>query len=453
MKRIWIPLILLFSVSTLMLLYQWDRAEAGSEKVSKLQDLEISMTVKENQLHFAYTYEQVKAGIYTLEIPEKATEIVCSQKESPCRITNQKNPEMILEMEGEVFVDYTMPMPENEVINDWMIKLKKDDRVMHSTFSLTIQDFDEVKDPWLVPSKKQSDIQMENLHYYKFPSINEPLPMARKGEASLWHVGNSIVTYEAGTELAASVKQEIQNFLEGMGPVLIQLDQSVTKVSSNHMKVEGRDIEELQAEYVVDHLRKVTAEANPWELKVVKNIFTRNNSLMASEVAASLTKDELMMWKERLLQAENIKDLGVYLDEALSTVFGAETSFFRNYEAPTEDNLYFVESRHVFNHGQLVSDRIVHYHGSPYLALPDLSRVLNYKLTEIEKSKVYLLEVPGKEYRFYVDQPTFIVNNESFGMGQKVLVMVEDSPFINWHDLQELVDINLTTGSDFEQKK
>lgn len=446
MKRLWIPLTLLLSVSTLMLLYQWDRAEAGSGKVSKSQHLDVSMTVKENELQFGYTYEHLKPGIYTLEIPEKATGIVCSQKESPCRITNQETPEMILEKEGKVLVEYTMRMPENEVINDWLLMVKKEDRLVQPPFSLTIQDYDEMKDPWLVPTAKKSDIQMENLRYYKFSSMDETLPLTRKGEASLWKKGNSIVTYEAGTELSDAVKQELQSFLKGTGPVLIQLDQSDTKISDNLMRVEGRDVKELQAEYIVEHLRKATTEEDPWELKIVKDVFTKKKTTMANEIAAFLSEEELMLWKKSLLQAENIKDLGLHLDEALSSVFGAETSYFQNYEAPAKDNLYFVEDRYVFYHDQLVTERIVHYHGAPYLSLLDISRVLDYDLTEIEKNAVYRLEVPGKEYRFYIDQPTFIVNKESFGMGEELLIMVEDSPYIKRQDLQGLLDINLTTS-------
>ncbi|GEN55287.1 hypothetical protein [Halobacillus faecis] len=445
MKRLWFPLTLLLSVSTLMLLYQWDRAEAGSEQVAKSPNLEVSMTVKEDTLQFHYTYDQLKAGIYKLDPPEKATGIVCSHQESSCRITHQKTTEMIIEKEGKVLVNYTMPMPENEVINDWMLELKKEDHVVQSAFSLTIKDLGEMKDPWLVPSAKESDIPMENLRYYKFSSMNEPLPLTRKGEASLWKKGNSIVTYEAGTELSAEVKQELQTFLERTGPILIQLDQSDTKVLDNYMKVEGRNVKELQAEYVVEHLRQVTTEENPWELKVVKDIYTGNSSSMANEVVTSLTKEELMTWKKRMLQVERIEDLGLFLDESLSDVYGAETTYFQNYEAPAMDHLYYVEKKRVLYHDQMVTDRIVHYHGSSYLSLPEISGVMDYVLTEIEQGAVYRLEVPGKEYRFYVDQPTFIVNKERFGMGEELLIMVGDSPYIKWQDLQGLFDIKLTT--------
>ncbi|MGR9050279.1 hypothetical protein ACQ4XT_16745 [Halobacillus faecis] len=445
MKRIWIPLTLLLSVSTLMLLYQWDRAEAGSEKVSNYLNLDVTMTVSENKLQFAYTYEHLKPGIYTLEVPEKAAGIGCSQKESPCRITNQATPDMIIETEGEVLVDYTMPMPENEVIHDWLLVLKKENRVMQSPFSLTIHDLDEMKDPWLVPSAKKSDIPMENLRYYKFPSMDESLPLIRKGEASLWKKGNSIVTYEAGTELSVEVKQELQSFIESTGPVLIQLDQSETKVSDNLIKIEGRNVKKMQAEYVVAHLRNVTGEKKPWELKTLLDVFTEKQTVMANEIAASLSNEELTLWKKHLLGAENVEDLGLFLDRALSTVYGAETSYFQDFDAPTKDNLYFVEDKRVFYNEQLVTNHFVHYHGAPYVSLIDISTVLDYELTEIEKSAVYRLEVIGNEYRFYVDQPTFIVNKESFGMGEELLIMVENSPYIKWQDFQELFDISLTT--------
>ncbi|WLR47058.1 hypothetical protein LC065_16210 [Halobacillus litoralis] len=447
MKVLWIPLTLLLSVSTLMLLYQWDQAEADSEEVSHYLNLDVSMTVSENKLQFTYTYEHLKPGIYTLEMPEKAAVIGCSQKESPCRITNQANPNMILEKEGEVLVDYTMPMPENEVVHDWMLVLKKEDRVMQPPFSLTIQDLDETKDPWLVPSAKKSDIPLENLRYYKFTSMDESLPLTRKGEASLWNRGNSIVTYEAGKELSAEVKQELQTFLESTGPILIQLDQSDTKVLDNLMKVEGRNVKRMQAEYVVAHLRNVTREKKPWELKTLIDVFTEKKTTMAREIAASLSNEELMLWKKRLLEAENVEDLGLFLDEALSTVYGAETSYFQDFVAPTKDNLYFVEDKRVFYNEQLVTDHFVHYHGAPYVSLVDISRALDYELTEIEKRAVYRLEVIGNEYRFYVDQPTFIVNKENFGMGEELLIMVEDSPYIKWQDFQELFDTTPTTNA------
>lgn len=445
MNRIWIPLAVLLSVSTLMLLYQWDQAEAGSEKVGKSSKLDVSMTVKENELQFGYTYENVKAGIYTLEPPEKATGMECSQKESPCRITKEETPEMVLEKGGKVLVNYTMPMPENEVITDWMLVLKKEDRLVQSSFSLTIQDYDEVEDPWVVPTVKKSDIQMDNLRYHKFTSMDRLLPLTRKGDAYLWKKGNSLITYETETKLTAEVKQEIQNFLEWTGPVLIQLDQSETKVTHNFMKVKGRDVKELQAAYVMEHLRKITTEEAPWELMIVRDVFAKKKTTMANEISASLTEEELMRWKKRLLQAESIGDIGLFLDEALSYVHGGETSYFQNEEAPTEDHLYFIEEQRVFYQDQLVTDHIVHYHGSPYLSLPEISRVLNYELTEMEKNEVYRLEVPGKEYRFYVDQPTFIVNKESFGMGEELLIMDEGTPYIKWQDLQDLFEINLTS--------
>ncbi|MBN9652733.1 hypothetical protein J0K78_00550 [Halobacillus sp. GSS1] len=445
MKLLWIPFTLLLSVSTLMLLYHWDRAEAGSQDGNIHSNLGVSMTVKENKLQFGYTYEHLKAGIYTLETPEKATAMVCSQQGGTCRITNQETPEMILEKEGEVLVGYTIPMPENEVINDWMLVLKKEGRVMQLPFSLTIQDFDAMKNPWLVPAEKKSDIQMENLRYYKFSSLDESLPLTRKDGISSWEEEDSLVTYKTGTELSDEVKQELRNFLALTDSVLIQLDQPSTKVSEKLMEVEGRDVMGMRVEYVLEHLRKVTAEENPWEIKILKDVFTKKKTKMAKEIDASLSDEELEEWEIRLLQAENIDDLGVFLDEELSGVFGTDISYFQNYKAPTKDKLHYAEAQRVFKDDQLVTDHFIHYHGSAYLSLTDISRRMGFELTEIEQRSVYRVEVPGKEYVFYVDQPTFVVNKESFGMGEDLLIMVEDTPYIKGQDLQELFDMNLTT--------
>ena len=409
MKRIWVPVFLLISVSTLLLLYQWTSSQvSGGEGSNHDRTLDISMMVKEETLTFDFTYENLDPGIYHISLPVNGEHLSClNEDEQVCRILHKEENQMNVEQRARITLQYEIPLPDKGILDSWKLSLKKKDGDgIQTPFSLSVKDYQPDDEKWAAPIDKVSDYQLENVHYQQFAQTtgHPPLLLHQKG---IWEVEGSIVSFDKETPVGENVKKDLKDLLSETGPMIVQLDQAVTSIAERYMTIKGRDINALEAEYLAYHIGKIAKTEDPWEANVVKDIFGEGNGPMASEILAALSGEELHKWKKMILQKEANVQAGRFLDLSLASIYGMPTDFFEGGQSGEERLLYFKYPGQASFEGEPIQSPVLSKRRSLYFPLEEVASLAGYELIEIERNQIYRLEMPSKTYRFYADHQNF----------------------------------------------
>lgn len=450
MKTLWGPLSLLVSLSTLLLFYQWSDAQGNVDKNTKPPlRLDIGMEIKENQVHIDFTYDSLPPGIYTLQMPEKASDLQCTfNGNGVCKIINKAPPQMNLEREETVTFKYNIPLSSTDVLMDWMLGLEGNGEKVDPSYTLILEDYNNLESTWVAPASKNHDIVMDNLRYLEFEQSTGPMPLLQTTKEKVWQHGNSVVTFAEEKSLSASTRNDLKNFLSATEPVILKLDRPEVLIMEGYMATTGHDIKALEAEYISSHLNAIANVENSWEAEVIKNVFRQKGTSMAKEILISLSDRQLSDWKQLLLAEEEVTDISKFLDKTLAKVYGLETTFFKEHNLGEGAQLYFHHQKKVIVEGTELTEQVIDYQGSTYFPLSELTASAEYDFTEIEPGKIYRVELPETTYRLFVDEPTFIMNEENFGIGNDLLKIMDEKPYIKADFVKELLHLSIISDEN-----
>ncbi|SFJ92656.1 hypothetical protein SAMN04487936_105240 [Halobacillus dabanensis] len=448
MKRLWIPLSLLVSLSTLLLFYQWSDAKGNAVDNSEPPlRLDIGMAIKEDQVHIGFTYDSLRPGKYSMQLPDEARDLQCTfNGNGTCRIINKA--QMNLERIETVTIKYAIPLASTNVLMDWMLELEGNGEKVDPPYTLTLEDYNNIESTWVAPASKSSDIVMDNLRYLEFEQSNGPMPLLQPMEEKVWHYGNSVVTVAEGESLSASTRSELKNFLSLTGPAIVELDRPEVRIENAYLTTKGHDIKALEAEYISSHIKSIADVETSWEAEVMKDVFHQKGTSVAKEILTSLSDEQLSDWKRLLLAEEEVTDISKFLDETLSEVYGLETTFFKEQNRGESLLLYFHHQKKAIIEGTELTEKVLHYQGSTYFPLNELAVSARYDITEIEPGKIYRVKLPDTTYRFFVDETTFIMNEESFGIGNNLLKIMDGIPYIKADYVEELFHLRIISDEN-----
>ena len=445
MKALWVPLSLLVSLSTLLLFYQWSDAQANADNNSKPPlRLDIGMEVKDERVHIDFTYDSLRPGIYSIIMPDEASDLQCSSEgDDACEIIEKAQPRLNLETNETVTFQYKLPFSRADVLMEWMLVLERDGEEVDPPFTLTMKDYNKLESTWEAPASKSSDIVMDNLRYLEFEQNTGAMPLIQPSEEKVWHLGDSVVTFEDEKSLSASAKDDLERLLTVAGPAIVELDRPEVVLKDGYMTTKGHDIKALESEYISSHIKAIANVENSWEADVIKNVFHQRETPVAQEILTSLSEPQLTRWKQLLLAGEDVTDIHKFLDQTLAEVYGLETTFFRKHDREGNRPLYFSHPKETIVEGTEITDEVIDYQGSTYFPLSELTTNAGYELTEIEPREIYRVKMPETMYRFFVDESTFIMNEESFGIGEDLLKIINGKPYIKADFVEELLDLRI----------
>jgi hypothetical protein len=146
------------------------------------------------------------------------------------------------------------------------------------------------------------------------------------------------------------------------------------------------------------------------------------------------------------LAREGGSDIHEFLNKTLSEVYGLETTFFKDQDRDSLAPLYFYHHKKTIVEGTELTEKVIDYRGSTYFPLSELTASAGYELTEVDPRKIYRVLMPETVYRFFVDESTFIMNEENFGIGDDLLKIINGKSYIKAVFVEELLNLHIFSG-------
>ncbi|WP_226578429.1 stalk domain-containing protein [Halobacillus litoralis] len=453
MKPVIKSISLLMCLSLLLVIYWWNTAQAsGSDRVSLSADA--SVNIHEGIVEVDFTYHGLAPGIYDVTFPTGTSEVSCSfDTATTCWMTEDQ---LNYEGGGSVHISYHLPVPEQTLVDSWRITLVKDGKEILIPYTLTIQNF--TKEEWKAPIQKQSDIQLENVHYQTYKKTVDAAPLLSASGKEMWQDKKSVITYKKDQPLSESVKQDLQQFLSAAGPSVVELDSKKVRIEDGYMTTMDRNVDALESKWITTHLENASSVNQPWHTSVIQEVFyprssSNASSYMADEIRDALTAEQLEAWKVKLLKSTNIKSLSQFLDQTLTDVYGLGTTFFQSRTKPERTPLIFIYDQPLHLDGVLVEGQVLSYRHKDYYPIKNLVQAAGFTFTALEHGQRYRVETNRNTYRFYVDQSTFIVNEESFGIGTNPVILFDDQVYLKEQYVDDLLGLTRVDGVSFSFQK
>ncbi|QAS51118.1 hypothetical protein HLI_02310 [Halobacillus litoralis] len=456
LRSIWMPLCLLLSFSTLLLLYQWSIVDFSNqqEKETSQQEsipLHVTVNVEEAGLEIVLTYDQLEPGIYKLDPPEEAESLSCAYEgETECHIVQSGGYQLNQESAMPVKVDYFLPIDTQGLLKEWKLNVSKDGKAQKVPYDLTIKDYTLQRNTWLAPLKKNSEVTLENVRYFHFgPTTETPPLMLQPKENSQWRQDRSVVTYNKEDPLTDEMKERLAKISSAYGPAILHLDHSNTVLEDQYIASKGRNLDALEKALFTSHVRSISNDDQEWILPVLNEVYYQTAdpepkvSMRAEEIRSTFSGEQLDVLRNKLIDETGNVDIEQFLDEEMSGLYGMPTTYFQRNDQNSTAPLYFTSEEILAFEGEKLEGKILHYHGVRYLPVLSLAEKAEYSYTVLEEADVYRISMPTKSYRFYVDQATFIINEESFGTGKDLLKLMDGEVYMKEEYIEDLLDLEV----------
>lgn len=427
----------------LVLLYPWSGIEKKVEEPEGSG--EVGVHVERSTLHISYTFHNLAPAIYKVELPVKAGELSCSYENGrSCWMDHQQ-----LNYEGgdPVTVHYQQPFEEGFVDQSWLLKLHKDGEYQDIPFILTVKDFSKEALIWTAPVKLESSIAMEHVHYYRFQVAEEPFPLfaADQTQQDVWDVEHNTVIYEKDEPLTYEQKADLRRALEGQIGRIVELDRSHSSIAESLVTRKDREVEKLEGEILTAHLQSLADGLSDFHKQVIQDVYRSDPPLTKAgeQIKSGLSTQELQSWKEVLLSEDQVENVPVFLDDTLSEITQGTTHYFQRAGVNKDVPFFFTVDQALQFQRARLEGRAVRYKQAWYYPLASILKASGFSWSTLENGKGYRIQTDDNHFRFFVDQDSFIVNEEGFGTGEEVVKSLGGVVYMKEEELENLLDIQV----------
>ncbi|TGB05027.1 stalk domain-containing protein [Halobacillus salinus] len=464
MRRVIFASVLFLSISCLLLLYQWeDFEQPAPNKHGSLPSPTINIDIKllENTYVIHYTFEEWLPGTYEVSFPEESRMIRCSHD---C-LKEKDNSTAEWEFTGEEQLSYELPFGNQDKLTEWNLKFRQGERYVKPEYKLSLEDYSQMEHTWVGVTSKKSDIRKDLVRYYQFEKTNRihyPLVLVKDSSKKVWRSGEWVVTYPSSSPISEDTKRYIRALENQYQPALVELNQESAAPSGGYLSV--KSVYQIEHALFLQQIKSLYPDASrEWAIPVLSQLFfdkslteMERSQAMAGDILAVFSEEEVETIKQKLLRNDASATLVTKVDELLSQVYGMHTTFFsQNKESGSYVPLYFLHSKPVISPDQTMDEDAVELGREMYLPLKPLLNLAGYSFTPFPKDKLFLVELPGRSYRFFLNRSTFIMNEQEFGMATDLLRKVDGRIFMKRHYVEELLNINVAEreNSIIVQKK
>ncbi|MBA2174288.1 hypothetical protein H0266_05150 [Halobacillus locisalis] len=453
MKKVLLPVLLFVSVSSLLLLYQWGSYDQPGENVSADQSVEaikVDIKVKRDQFIVEYTFNEWESGTYLVLPPNDQVKVLCSPD---CDIKKRKNGyKWANDSSKPMTLTYQLPYKEGTQAFSWTLEFMRNNEKMNPSYQVSLEDYVNQEYTWIGLTTKNSDIKKDFVRYYQFQPTshpNFPLLLLTNPTKGVWDAGKWMVTYSKENELKDETKRRILELTSEYAPALIELDQSESESGEGVVSIKGRDMSQLERVVFLKQLKGQYPETDQdWVFDTLEKVFfssgdqSTKSGVMALDIQATLSDEQLNVLKEKLLQQSNEGTLIKRADNLLSEVYGKTTSYFslNNGKSPVIPLYYRYDKGLMWSDDSFKGSMIL-VRGEEYLPFEAMVKRANYRLTKFESDKLFRVEVPGRTYRFYLNRSTFILNEQEFGVANDLLRMIDGKLYMKKEYVEDLLDI------------
>ncbi|MYL37850.1 hypothetical protein [Halobacillus litoralis] len=427
------------------LFFQWSMTEQMDQEAAGAG--EIVVHKESGALTVSLTYHNLAPGIYKVSWPEPAGEVSCSyEDERPCWLERDQ-----LNYEGgdPVTVHYQRPFDGGFLPASWLVELYKDGESKDIPLTVTVKDFSGEAFVWTAPVTVESDIAMEHVHYYRFQRTGEPFPLfAAHAAEDVWRTGDNVVIYHKSDPLTYAQKKVLRRALNGLNGTVVELDHNHTGGTVPFMTVKNREVEKLEGEILGAHLQQASSGSSDFYERVLKDLYLSEppGTKASGKLREGLAEPQLQAWKKRMLAAEQVEDIPAFLDGTLSEVNQGETRFFQKRRNDKDAPFFFTFDHDLYFHNTRMEGQVVQYKQTIYFPLVSILEASGYSWAVLDDGKVFRIQTEDNHYRFFLDQETFIVNEESFGTGKEVIISLDKTVYMKQDELKQLLDIQAVKG-------
>ena len=453
MKKVLLPILLFVSVSSLLLLYQWgsyDQSEGNVSADPSVEDIKVDIQIKRDQFIVKYTFNEWESGTYSILPPNDQVKLACSPD---CDIVKNKDGyRWVYDSSNSETLSYQLPFKEETRALSWTLEFMKNNEKVSPTYQVSLEDYINQENTWVGLTTKNSDIRKDFVRYYQFQSTSHsdfPLILLTGSSKGVWDAGRWMVTYSKDIALKDETKQQILELSTEYAPALIELDQPEGGSDGGIVSIKARDMSQLESIVFLKQLKThYPEETQDWVFETLRKVFSSSGNqstksgVMAQNIQATLSSEQLNELKRKLLQQSNESSLITRADNLLSEVYGKSTSFFAlNNDQSSVIPLYYTYEKGLMWSGDSINGPMVLVRGEDYLPFEAVVNGAEYPLTKFESDKLYRVEMPGRTYRFYLNRSTFILNEQEFGVANELLRMINGKLYMKKEYVEDLLDI------------
>lgn len=450
-KEVMVSVILLIIIGCI-LLWQWllyiNNKEIENDVENGKVSQEIEINVKNKYLAVTQKIVGLSRGKkYEIRIPPVAENMTGLPDENKMSANQDGSRSGTFHAESDTLtVRYEIPFAKNEgpvLLSDWLVEMKN---VTVSGTSIEVIDPQKGKGTWVAGLPLTTLQELEHIDHYFFlggtkkpalywhPEVLKKLTVAEEKLA---------IFYEGDRKPETALLKKVEN-LSNFAYVSLVLTNRFAETEAGGIVIYPEGGEEsgdwlwkLANQYFQAKL-EAPSENREWAADVLTSLFTGIKA--EGEKAAGVLRELEGDFSENELQqfiymaTREKKDLTFgHLDICLSEIKGRKTDFFAlNGQSSSKlIPLYFYETRDIYVNGDLKEEiKVVYKEGERFFSAKETFAALSYNVNIVENGKTLLLSKGTRNYRFYVDENIFILNEEHFGLLEQPLRMIDGELFI-----------------------
>ncbi|XJZ28385.1 stalk domain-containing protein [Bacillota bacterium Lsc_1132] len=448
-----------------VLFWQW-RTYTGKTVAEKqpeiMADQQIIVKTQPDSLQITQIFKNLpNSTFYKVITPAAIPQWNCVNKNGkPCK-TIGDNPTTFKPENGELRIQYVLPYGNNQgslLLKNWTMALEK---VNIASTKIEIVDSAYRSGTWVTAFPLKGHKELIYIDYSVFEG--------KGSDTSLYWQKEPL--YLAGANRQIQFYSENPN--EKLSPILPKPSvENITPMSiiktnrTSPQLIDGLLITEssLTAEEIqkiwlknnLNHRLKLTDQAKDWltdaflSLHLQQQAETPKGRFIVNELKTQMDQQQIEQLTAAVLQQKNID--AADLDAILSRLMRLTTTFFSSNTKQNQDliPLVFFDKRPLHLNGKIATGmNSLLMNESLYFPFVQTMQMLGFQIQANAVERSIMLKKAGKEYLFYLNEHSFLLNGQKYGLLNDPFIEKEGSLYISQAGFQSIFKAKVTkTNSD-----
>lgn len=451
--------IVLITTSSSMLFWQWtayskqnNMIDDNFEKVTQ----ELIVKMETEKLHITQKIIGLTADKeYRVTIPENLFDWSCVKEDGKACESADENPRTFLADKEEMIFQYTIPIPKAGEfwLNEWTAHLSD---VTVAKTDIEIIAPAKRDGSWVAGAPLKGFKEMDLIDFYFFSGVGDaPSLYWQPGILNNKKNKNGIDFYYTQNSIDSFQLKEITS-LNGFPYVAVVFsDQNVEYSGRGIIVTSSRTKEdELKRKLINYYFEKRYDIEEKWLIDVLTSYTAKIPAVTAKGKAVLKEMNNKLSDKERETFFNHVKTATgslttQILDGYLNEIKGVHTRFFTLNKAESSPfvPLYFYDKRKV-----IIAEKeqkgleVIVNEGKMLYPFIDTMEALGFEVNTLPDQETILLLKESNSYRFYLNSPLFIYNEEDYGLLESPLTNINGNIYISKQWIQTLFKVSIEEG-------
>ncbi|PKR78515.1 hypothetical protein CEY16_01805 [Halalkalibacillus sediminis] len=439
--------------------YQWTE---WSESESSIEDstplMKVDLREHNEYISVEQTFTQGLNGEFEVEVPANASDFLCTKSDGEDCAVSENSIQVV--PDDSLTFSFQLPIEElgDELlfVKDWWVRLAKDGEPVGFESHIQMTGLKQKESKWLMSRSPEYVNQLETINYYEW-NFNKHEPLNLMKVSNLYSSYEDVGPLQVHSTIPVKISplKEVMDIVPFETPFLLVISPSEKSISQPGMaSIPSLEKRKVASAMLDNHLLSTSSDMDRRTMNVLSQYFYLNEpkneheAAMVRELKKVVSESEKSQWLEEMSAMQwTDENISRKMDRMLSNIFNVETEFFTlNKDAEEPVPFYGKDNRSIRLDGKAQEvewDSII-YRESSYIPIAGLSELLDFRIVGLSEGDELFINYNSDRYRFFLDQDVFIVNEESYGVEEDLLVQIGKEVYIKSERVADILSFDLT---------